>query len=220
MKDSFVLYTSQYVAIKELEDEQLGRLFRALFEKQLGNEVVLANDIKIAFNFINNQMVVDNQKYKKKCETLKNNAKKGGAPKGNQNAKKQKQPNREKNNLNDNDNDNEIIIYDNLKEKNKKEKISFGEFKNVLLSEEELEKLKQRFSDYELRIEKLSNYIASKGDRYKSHYATILNWARNEKKESDVAEIKPEWYGKEVKKKEMTQEEVEELENILSEFKN
>lgn len=220
MKDSFVLYTSQYVAIKELEDEQLGRLFRALFEKQLGNEVVLANDIKIAFNFINNQMVVDNQKYKKKCETLKNNAKKGGAPKGNQNAKKQKQPNREKNNLNDNDNDNEIIINDNLKEKNKKEKISFGEFKNVLLSEEELEKLKQRFPDYELRIEKLSNYIASKGDRYKSHYATILNWARNEKKESDVAEIKPEWYGKEVKKKEMTQEEVEELENILSEFKN
>lgn len=220
MKDSFVLYTSQYVAIKELEDEQLGRLFRALFEKQLGNEVVLTNDIKIAFNFINNQMVVDNQKYKKKCETLKNNAKKGGAPKGNQNAKKQKQPNREKNNLNDNDNDNEIIINDNLKEKNKKEKISFGEFKNVLLSEEELEKLKQRFPDYELRIEKLSNYIASKGDRYKSHYATILNWARNEKKESDVAEIKPEWYGKEVKKKEMSQEEVKELENLLSEFKN
>lgn len=218
MKDSFVLYTSQYVAIKELEDEQLGRLFRALFEKQLGNEVVLTNDIKIAFNFINNQMVVDNQKYKKKCETLKNNAKKGGAPKGNQNAKKQKQPNREKNNLNDNDNDNEIIINDNLKEKNKKEKISFGEFKNVLLSEEELEKLKQRFPDYELRIEKLSNYIASKGDRYKSHYATILNWARNEKKESDVAEIKPEWYGKEVKKKEMSQEEVKELENLLSEF--
>lgn len=166
MKDSFVLYTSQYVAIKELEDEQLGRLFRALFEKQLGNEVVLTNDIKIAFNFINNQMVIDNQKYKKKCETLKNNAKKGGAPKGNQNAKKQKQPNREKNNLNDNDNDNdndnEIIINDNLKEKNKKEKISFGEFK--------------------------------------------------------VVEIKPEWYGKEVKKKEMSQEEVKELENLLSEF--
>lgn len=219
MKDSFVLYTSQYVAIKELEDEQLGRLFRALFEKQLGNEVVLTNDIKIAFNFINNQMVVDNQKYKKKCETLKNNAKKGGAPKGNQNAKKQKQPNREKNNLNDNDNDNVTIINDSLKEKKyKKEKFRFGEFKNVLLSEEELEKLKQRFSDYKLRIEKLSNYIASKGDRYKSHYATILNWARNEKKESAVAEIKPEWYGKEVKKKEMSQEEVKELENLLSEF--
>ena len=219
MKDSFVLYRSQYVAIRDLEDEQLGRLFRALFEKQLGNEVVLTNDIKIAFNFINNQMVVDNQKYKKKCETLKNNAKKGGAPKGNQNAKKQKQPNREKNNLNDNDN--ETIINDSLKEKiYKKEKLRFGEFENVLLSDEELEKLKQRFPDYKLRIEKLSNYIASKGDGYKNHYATILNWARNEKKEIEEVEIKPEWYGKEVKKKEMSRQEINELENLLSEFEN
>jgi len=67
-KDSFVLYISQYIAIKDLTDEQLGKLFRAIFEKQLGNEVVLDNDIKIAFNFINNQMVVDNEKYLKKCE--------------------------------------------------------------------------------------------------------------------------------------------------------
>ena len=118
MKDSFVFYLSQYEAVKDLENEQLGRLFRAIFEKQLGNEVVLENDIKIAFNFINNQMVVDRAKYLKKCETLKNNAKKGGAPKGNKNASKQKQPkqpNREKNNLNDNehdnDNDNDINIY-------------------------------------------------------------------------------------------------------------
>ena len=111
-KDSFVFYTSQYEAIKDLNDEQLGRLFRALFEKQLGNEVVLENDIKIAFNFINNQMVIDNEKYLKKCERLRENAKKGGAPKGNKNAQKQpKQPNRKKNNLNDNDNeyDNEYV---------------------------------------------------------------------------------------------------------------
>ena len=117
MKDSFVFYLSQYEAVKDLENEQLGRLFRAIFEKQLGNEVVLENDIKIAFNFINNQMVVDRAKYLKKCETLKNNAKRGGAPKGNKNASKQKQPkqpNREKNNLNDNehdnDNDNDNVI--------------------------------------------------------------------------------------------------------------
>ena len=119
-KDSFVFYMSQYDAIEHLTNEQLGRLFRALFENQrqnnsktTENNVVLDNDIKIAFNFINNQMVVDKEKYLKKCETLKNNAKKGGAPKGNQNAKKQKQPNREKNNLNDNDNDN---VNDNVNE--------------------------------------------------------------------------------------------------------
>ena len=60
-KDSLVFYLSQYEAIKSLNNEQLGRLFRAIFEKQLQNnskttekEVVLEDDIIIAFNFINN----------------------------------------------------------------------------------------------------------------------------------------------------------------------
>ena len=136
MKDSFVFYLSQYEAVKDLENEQLGRLFRAIFEKQLGNEVVLENDIKIAFNFINNQMVVDRAKYLKKCETLKSNAKKGGAPKGNKNASKQKQPkqpNREKNNLNDNDNDNDYDNNHNIIDNNK---LLSCEVNNSELSEE------------------------------------------------------------------------------------
>jgi hypothetical protein len=99
MKDSFIFYLSQYDAIKELTDEQLGRLMRAIFEKQLGNEVVLGNDIKIAFNFINNQMVVDQKKYDKKVATLTANAKKGRSTERKQERKKTtkqpKQPNRE-----------------------------------------------------------------------------------------------------------------------------
>lgn len=65
------------------------------------------------------------------------------------------------------------------KTRNKKEinKESFGEFENVLLSEQELDKLKSRFGDKtDSYIERLSNYIASTGKRYKSHYATILAW--------------------------------------------
>ena len=120
MKDSFILYLSQYEAIKEMTDEQLGKLFRALCEKQLGNEVVLDDDIKIAFNFINNQMVVDNKKYEEKVAKLTANAKKGGAPKGNKNAKKQ--PNNQNNqiesvnvndNVNVNVNDNVVVVDDN-----------------------------------------------------------------------------------------------------------
>jgi len=30
-------------------------------------------------------------------------------------------------------------------------------------------------------IERLSNYVASSGKQYKSHYATILNWAQKDK---------------------------------------
>lgn len=58
----------------------------------------------------------------------------------------------------------------------------YGEFENVVLSDEELEKLKTKYPNYEEYIEKLSAYMASKGKRYKSHYATILAWIRKDKK--------------------------------------
>lgn len=69
------------------------------------------------------------------------------------------------------------------KDKKEKEYIMppMGEFENVLITEEELEKLKERFPyDWEDRINSLSAYMKSKGKRYKSHYATILTWARKE----------------------------------------
>jgi hypothetical protein len=54
-----------------------------------------------------------------------------------------------------------------------------GAFENVSLSEEELQKLKDQFGDRHAElIENLSSYIASKGKKYKSHYATILTWER------------------------------------------
>lgn len=58
----------------------------------------------------------------------------------------------------------------------------YGEYQNVLLSDSELEKLKAEFpTDWEQRIERLSEYIASTGKRYKSHLATIRSWARKDK---------------------------------------
>ena len=58
----------------------------------------------------------------------------------------------------------------------------YGEYKNVLLTDDELGKLKNEFpDDWQERIERLSGYIASSGKKYKSHLATIRNWARKEK---------------------------------------
>lgn len=60
----------------------------------------------------------------------------------------------------------------------KKAKQAHGEFQNVMLTNEEFDKLKDRFGeDSESYIGRLSNYIESTGKRYKSHYATILSWA-------------------------------------------
>ena len=82
-----------------------------------------------------------------------------------------------------------------LKTKNKKEIIKerYGEFENVLLAKEELDKLQSRLGEQtDSYIERLSNYIASTGKRYKSHYATILNWIQ---KENQNNQVRGETYG-------------------------
>lgn len=57
-----------------------------------------------------------------------------------------------------------------------------GTYNNVLLSDDDFEKLKTEFPfDYGTRIERLSEYIASTGKSYKNHLATIRNWARKDK---------------------------------------
>lgn len=60
----------------------------------------------------------------------------------------------------------------------------YGEYQNVMLTDEDLEKLKDEFPDWEARVERLSSYIASTGKVYKNHLATIRNWARRDKADS------------------------------------
>lgn len=66
------------------------------------------------------------------------------------------------------------------KEVKKEVKHKHGECQNVLLTDEEYSKLAEKFTDYKEKINNLSYYIASKGVKYKSHYLTILNWARKD----------------------------------------
>ena len=66
----------------------------------------------------------------------------------------------------------------------------YGEYQNVLLSDEDLEKLKKEFFDWSDRIERLSAYMASTGKSYKNHLATIRNWARRDSR-TPTADVKP-----------------------------
>lgn len=66
------------------------------------------------------------------------------------------------------------------KEKQERERHRYGEYKNVLLTDEDLEKLKNEFPDWQNRIDNLSRYMESTGKTYKSHLATIRNWARRD----------------------------------------
>ena len=92
MNDSFILYTSYYALIEGLTDEQLGQLTRAIFIYARDGEVIkLEPVVRMAFGFIVDDMKRNKAKYEEKVERWRANGKKGGAPKGNQNARK-KQP--------------------------------------------------------------------------------------------------------------------------------
>ena len=78
--------------------------------------------------------------------------------------------------------DTQISIDKNRLDKNSigKEKRAHGFFSNVLLTDDEVQKLAVEVPNYEDYIERLSHYIESSGKKYKSHYATILSWHRKD----------------------------------------
>ena len=108
--------------------------------------------------------------------------------------------------LNTNKQNTKKINTNNIKEKiNKK---NYGDFGNVLLTDDEYIKLQQLFpNDYIKRIQILDDYIQSKGKKYKDFVATLKNWARRdgykfpeEQKEYKELTITEEEYHKRGKK--------------------
>ena len=89
-KDSTILYHDQIAIVRKwLNAEQIGRLMVAIFEFEEGGDPEVDEDIGMAFDFLSLQARIDRKKYEEKCEINRRNGAKGGAPKGNQNARKQ-----------------------------------------------------------------------------------------------------------------------------------
>ena len=61
----------------------------------------------------------------------------------------------------------------------------YGAYNNVLLSDDEMEKLQNEFPDWKGRIERVSEYCASTGRSYKNYLATIRAWSKKEKPHSE-----------------------------------
>lgn len=108
--------------------------------------------------------------------------------------------------LNTNKQNTKKLNTNNIKEKINKKK--YGDFGNVLLTDDEHIKLQQLFpNDYIKRIQILDDYIQSKGKKYKDFVATLKNWARRdgykfpeEQKEYKELTITEEEYHKRGKK--------------------
>lgn len=96
-----------------------------------------------------------------------------------------------------NSDESKSIESDKDKEKDIKKKIikeKFGVGENVLLTEDEYDKLRDKFPyDYGEKIDNLSLYLGSTGKRYKSHYMTILSWANKDAQRTEKKEGRLDW---------------------------
>ena len=59
-----------------------------------------------------------------------------------------------------------------------------GTYENVLLTDDEYQKLKDKFPNADERIDYFSERIKAKGYTYKSHYAAILSWAKKDEQDA------------------------------------
>lgn len=66
------------------------------------------------------------------------------------------------------------------------DKKAHGEFGNVMLTDDEFAKLCEKCQDADSLVTELDQYIESQGKtkKYKSHYATLLNWSRRKAQEA------------------------------------
>lgn len=75
--------------------------------------------------------------------------------------------------------------------------LTFGEYRNVYLTEKEYNQLKADFSGLDSLIEQLSAYIQSTGKKYADHAATLRIWAKRQKSEQKQAPAIPDYTFKE-----------------------
>ena len=76
--------------------------------------------------------------------------------------------------------------------KEKETKHKYGEYKKVLLTDEELEKLYAEFGEGKTQkaITYLDEYIEMKGAKYKSHYLAMRKWVFNAVEEKEQKSAK------------------------------
>jgi hypothetical protein len=183
MKKSFLLHVDALTVLNELSNEQAGQLFKAIANFQNGTDLNPFSDpgdfgLRMAFLPFKNQFARDVEKYNGIVERNKENGKKGGRPKKDDETEKT-QPVFEKPkkavNVNDNDNvnDNELI------------EINFIEFWSVYDKKNDrsrcLTKFKKVFKEnknltFELFIDSVKQYVKSTPDpKFRKNPLTWLN---------------------------------------------
>lgn len=179
MNGDFIIHLEDYAdAILGLPAESAGKLFLSLVTYAKGEEAghLLDDDLLARSIFSIMKTHIDRDREYKE---LKSRAgKRGGAPVGNSNASKQAETNKNKQKQTE---DKQKQTPKPNPKPNPNNKRPYGECANVFLTDDEYAKITHE--GLTGLIEELSLYIASKGDKYRSHYAVIKQWANRRKKE-------------------------------------
>lgn len=202
-KRTFVFYLDWSDVINGQPDAIRLAVYDAIIEYvKNGNEPKAGTPVHLAFQFIKNQIDKDCERYAQVCEKR---AIAGSKHKGNQHTNKRNKLEQTEqleqmfqvgtngtdyDNEYDNDNDNDnttmnssdiIKAEKSAKKKSAKQpKKKYGEFENVLLTDEEAQKLHNDFGDDAIGIvDFLSSYRAEKGYKNKSDYLSIKRWVAN-----------------------------------------
>lgn len=173
----FCCYHSYEKSLRNLSDQEVGRLFRALLVYSATAErPELAGRESIAFDFIAADMDRAKDKYQNLCAAQREKAQKRWDAEACSGMQPHAEHAKEKANANAKEKE---IEKDNPNGLSKKR---YGEFGNVSLLDAERARLVDSLGDRGAAayIERLSAYIAQSGKKYKSHYATILSWWRKD----------------------------------------
>lgn len=187
-RDSFILYTEQKEVVDKLTDEQAGKIFKAIYEYvQTDKMPELDNLLDIIIIPFKQSLDRNSEKWEE-IKKKRSEAGKLGAE-----IKKQKQAKEANANFAKNEIANQAVnvsvpvnvpVNDNniaSEEKSstataKASKHKYGTYKHVLLKDEELQSLKDTYSNWEELINYLDEYIEMKGYKAKSHYLCIKKW--------------------------------------------
>lgn len=204
-REFFCAYHSYLKSMRKLTDEECGRLFRALLTYSItGEETELEGREEIVFDIFSQQIDRDKESYEKTCQqNRKNRASVSGSQQPSTTDDDRQRPSTTDDETTQEEEKEKEEYKEEYKDKGKDEeeggeapptppsptravkavKHKYGEHRNVLLTDEELDKLKAKFPDWQNRINNLSWHIGKKGDKYKSHYLTILDWARRDEQQ-------------------------------------
>lgn len=245
---TFVFYTEWKDYLELLSPEEIKNLIFIIIDfvenQNEPKKPNLTDRLELVWIGIKSRISTDKTRYDKRCETSKENGKKGGRPRKNKNLSKNlnnlKNHDNEYEDDNDYVNDNEYEDDDEVKESSSADNFfqiveeNFG-FTVPPMMVEKLNDWRKIFSDdiitYAIEI------CCKNNARTVSYLEAILNdWknkgfkklvdCKNEKRDNSNKTQKPfkeekipEWFDKKIERKEATPEEIKEMEELLGKYK-